>query len=362
MGVSENPHESPRGQPGRASVARLALTVIVVTGVAALFAYSGGWLTPHALSPARMIDAFEQVNGPHPGFRRNHAKGICFTGSFDSNGQGVALSRASVFASGRVPVIRRFALAAGGQPYQADAVHTVRSMAVCFKLPGGEEWRTGMNNIPVFPVNSPEAFYEQLLASAPDPATGKPDPGKMSEFLALHPASAAAIALIRGHPVSSGFEDSTFNSLDAFRLMNGQGKVTLVRWSMVPIELSEPATTQPALADANYLFDALITSVRAHPLQWHLRITIGQPGDPSNDATLPWPADRQQIDVGTLTVEHVESENTSPARDMNFDPLILPNGIEPSDDPLLSARSAAYSQSFTRREGESKRPSARLAL
>jgi len=29
-----------------------------------------------------------------------------------------------------------------------------------------------------------------------------------------------------------------------------------------------------------------------------------------------------------------------------------------SDDPLLSARSAAYSQSFTRREGEPKEPSA----
>jgi catalase len=29
-----------------------------------------------------------------------------------------------------------------------------------------------------------------------------------------------------------------------------------------------------------------------------------------------------------------------------------------SDDPLLSARSAAYSVSFTRREGERKEPSA----
>jgi len=54
----------------------------------------------------------------------------------------------------------------------------------------------------------------------------------------------------------------------------------------------------------------------------------------------------------------VESENTSPTRDINFDPLVLPDGIAASDDPLLSARSAAYSQSFTRREGETKTPSA----
>jgi catalase len=45
-------------------------------------------------------------------------------------------------------------------------------------------------------------------------------------------------------------------------------------------------------------------------------------------------------------------------RDVNFDPLVLSSGIEPSDDPLLSARSAAYSTSFTRRAGERKEPSA----
>jgi catalase len=62
--------------------------------------------------------------------------------------------------------------------------------------------------------------------------------------------------------------------------------------------------------------------------------------------------------VGTLTIERVASDDISPARDINFDPLVLPNGIATSDDPLLSARSAAYSQSFTRREGETKEASA----
>ena len=38
--------------------------------------------------------------------------------------------------------------------------------------------------------------------------------------------------------------------------------------------------------------------------------------------------------------------------------IVLPNGIAGSDDPLLSARSAAYAQSFTRRIGEPRSPSA----
>jgi catalase len=54
----------------------------------------------------------------------------------------------------------------------------------------------------------------------------------------------------------------------------------------------------------------------------------------------------------------VESDETSAATAINFDPLVLPAGIAPSDDPLLSARSAVYSQSFTRRAGEPKAPTA----
>ena len=62
--------------------------------------------------------------------------------------------------------------------------------------------------------------------------------------------------------------------------------------------------------------------------------------------------------MGTLTLDRVDAEDTSAATDLNFDPLVLPAGIAPSDDPLLSARSAVYSQSFTRREGEARQPSA----
>ena len=339
-------------------IVRRVVIALAIFGIAELFLYVGGWFTPHALSPVKMINTFEQANGEHPGFRRNHAKGVCISGYFESNDRGAALSKAVVFLPGRVPVIGRFALA-GGQPYQADAAHTVRSMALLFKLPNGEEWRTGMNNIPVFAVNSAQGFYEQLMASAPDPATGKPDPAKMTAFLAAHPESAKAIQLIRSSPMSSGFENSTFNSLDAFRFINSAGAAVPVRWSMIPVQPFEPINAAPPEpAGTNYLFDALIASIHQHPLQWHLMIMIAQPGDPTADATIPWPPDRQQVDVGTLIINQIESEDTNPARDINFDPLVLPNGIEASDDPLLSARSAAYMRSFMRREGEHKTPSA----
>jgi catalase len=330
----------------------IAGAVVVSAG---LFLYAGGWFAPHKLTPARIIDTFEYVNGVHPGFRRNHAKGVCVTGYFDSNGQGQTVSKAQVFLPGRVPIVGRFALA-GGKPYADDTPQTVRSLAILFKQPDGEEWRTAMINIPVFLVRTPQAFNEFNVASSPEPATGKTVPGAMNAFLANHPETGAALQVIGKHPFSSGFGDSPYYALNAFRFVNAQGESTPVRWFVTPDQTFQADSA--AANGKNYLFDGLIAQLHAKPLRWHLILTLGQPGDSTADATAVWPPDRKQIDAGTLTINTIESEATSPTRDINFDPLVLPDGISPSDDPLLSARSAAYSQSFTRREREHKTPSA----
>ena len=243
--------------------------------------------------------------------------------------------------------------------FQMDAPATVRSMALRFLPPGGEEWRTGMNNIPVFPVNSARGFYEQLLAASPDPATGKPDRARMKAFLAAHPETVRALALVKKRQVTTGFANSTFNSLNAFRFVDAAGFSVPVRWSTVPVQ-TVPASTsvEPAPAgDENYLFDDLIAKVAQHPQQWRLIVTIGQADDPTNDATLPWPDGRRQIDAGTVTIDQASSEDSGRCTAVNYDPLVLPSGIEPSDDPLLSARSAVYARSFTlRAEEEHEKP------
>lgn len=339
-----------------ASLTKLGTIGAIVAAIVVLFLWTGGWLSSGRLTQTRIVDTFEDANGPHPGFRRNHAKGVCLEGMFESNGAGAKLSRASVFRPGRTPVIGRFALA-GGMPMMPDGPAAVRSMALNFTLPDGEIWRTGMNDIPVFPVKDAQAFYEQLLSSRRDPNTGKPDPAAKKAFVAAHPETARAMAIIKAHPFSSGFANATYNALNAFLFVDAAGKTTPVRWSMVPVDDFEPEPANPP-ADKNYLFDELTARVTKAPAQWHLILTVGQPGDPTNDATLPWPADRPQIDAGMLSVDRIVAETEGNCRDINFDPLILPAGIEPSDDPLLSARSAAYSVSFTRRTGEPKTPSA----
>jgi catalase len=304
------------------------------------------------LTRQTFVDGFRAVFGSHPGFRKNHAKGVVVAGRFDSNGNGRELSRAAVFHPGQTSVMGRFSLT-GGNPYVADTPAAARGLGLAFGFPDGEQWRTAMLNVPVFPDNSPQGFYDRLLASKVDPATGQPDKAAMSRFLAAHPETAAAMNVIKTQPPTVGFADSTFWGLNTFFFVNDAGVRTPVRWSFVPL--------QPALprgSGNNALFDALIRQMRAGLLQWRLLLTVGTASDPLLDATLPWPTDRRTVDAGVLTLTRVETERRGNARDINFDPLVLPDGIAPSKDPLLSARSAVYAASYRARTGESKSLSA----
>ncbi|WP_304442226.1 MULTISPECIES: catalase family peroxidase [unclassified Mycobacterium] len=337
---------------------RALLGMGAVAGIAAVdvggFAYAGGWLRPAALTPSRFADRFEHIYGRHDGFRRNHAKGLSAVGTFASTGAGAAICRAAVFREGSVPVIGRFSLS-GTLPDQADASTTVRGLGLLFQGPDGQQWRTAMINIPVFPDSTPQGFYDRLLASKPVPETGKPDPQKMAAFLDRHPETVAAMKIIKQAAPSAGFADSAFYGLNAFRFTNGAGATVPVRWAVVP----QGAPTPPAPpAGKDYLFDDLIRTLAQRPLSWRLVLTVGEPGDPTHDATKPWPRSRRTVEAGTITVTAVQTEAPGNARDINFDPTVLPDGITVSDDPLLAARSAVYARSFTRRAEEPKTPSA----
>jgi catalase len=346
--------EHPQGA-GRWGVGRLDRRDVLRAGavVGAFLAidlgallYANNWIGPVRLTPRVFLDGFAKVFGRHPGFRKNHAKGVGVAGFFDSNGNGGALSKASVFAPGRTPVVGRFSLA-GGNPHTADASSTARGLGLVFGFPGGQQWRMATLNLPVFLDNSPQGFYDRLIASAVVPATGKPDPAVMARFLAAHPETARATSIVKQHPPTPGFSDSVYSGLNAFYFVNASGARTPVRWSLTPLQQALPPSSGP-----NALFDALERQLRAGPLRWRLVLTVGEATDPTNDATLPWPADRRTVDAGTLTLDSVQADTAGSARDINFDPLVLPAGIEPSDDPLLSARSAVYAASYRRRTGE----------
>ena len=329
---------------------RYGIVAGVPLAVLAGYGYAGGWLAPGRLTAQKLIDQFQANGGVHPGYRRNHAKGVCVTGYFAGNGALQPYSTAQVFAPGRVPVVGRFAIP-GGNPYAPDGSVPIRSMALRFTQANGQQWRTGMNSMPVFPVATPQAFYEQLQAQQPDPATGKPDPAKVAAFFAAHPETAAFRAWVKNARPSASYAADTYWSLNAFELVDAQGAHHAVRWRMVP----ETAADGAAGPGEDFLAADLSRRLAAGPLRWHLWVTFADPGDPTNDATRAWPAGRRDIDAGTLELAATQPQDSGSCRDVNYDPLVLPDGIRASDDPLLPARSAAYADSYLRRTSEEAR-------
>jgi catalase len=290
--------------------------------------------------------------GIHAGYRRNHAKGVCVTGYFQSNGQGAQYSVAQLFEPGRrTPVVGRFAIP-GGNPYAPDSSTPVRSMALRFALANGEQWRTGMNSQPVFPVSTPRAFYEMLQAQQPDPVTGKPDPRKLAAFFAAHPETAEFRAWAKTAQPSASFATDSYHSIDAFIFVGPDGKGHAVRWRMVPQAIPGSPGAEVTQHSASYLDTDLRERLSQAPLRWRLLVTLAGPGDPIDDAAREWPPDRPTLDVGTLVIERTEPQASGPCRDINYDPLVLPDGIEASNDPLLPARSAVYADSYLRRTSE----------
>jgi catalase len=328
---------------------RLAGIGAVIVFAAGAFAYVNGTLDPRRLTPARIVDTFEHNNGVFPGYRRNHPKGTCVAGYFESNGAAAALSSAQVFGMGRTPVIGRFALPTGN-PNSPDNAAPIRSLALQLTQPNGEQWRTGVNSMPLFPVGTPEAFADLQIATAPDPRTGKPDPSKPPAFFAAHPETAPFLAWVKTAKPSASYLTETYNSVNAFILVAADGKRQAVRWSVVP--QNQDSMPAPTPQDKNFLEKDLAEKLAAGPQRFSLMFTLANADDPTNDATKAWPADRKTVNAGSLVLESSKAQVNGDCRDINYDPLVLPSGIEGSDDPLLAARSAAYAASYERRTHE----------
>jgi catalase len=334
--------------PPRSVLGSFILIALVIGVAAVVFGYTAGWLSPGRLTPDKMVEAFTPPGVVPLGHRRNHAKGICFTGTFEANGAGVALSRAAIFAQGRHPAFGRFNLGTPN-PDAADATVRVRGMGLELSGPGGEVWRTAMINAPVFAVSTPQEFYELLLAD------GSKDPNAMAAFAKAHPEFAGFATWAKEAPWTGSYAEDRFNSLNSFVFTDSSGADHTVRWSLLPAAQPVAVPVEELKSRGPDFLEREITErIRSGPLRWTMIVTVANPGDPTADPTKAWPDDRRTVDVGTLVVQRIEAERDGPCRDINFDPTVLPPGIRTSDDPFPAARSSVYAKSYDLRTAEAK--------
>ena len=295
-----------------------------------------------------VLKRFDQIFGEHPGFRPAHAKGAMLNGMFIPTAEAKLLSRAPHFHRESTPVTVRFSDSTG-LPLVPDNDPNAnpRGMAIRFHL--GERVHTDIvsHSTDGFPTHTGDEFLEMLTAlasSGPD----VPSPKPIEVFLGSHPIALAFVQTPK--PAPSSFARETYFGVTAMHFSNEEGATRYGRYRILPEagndHLNEAAT---AAKGPDYLFDELKERIAEVEIKFRIVVQLAEAGDEVHNATIHWPEDRQQFEIGTLILTAPVPDNAQEQKHIIFDPIPRVDGIEPSEDPLLELRAAVYLISGRRR-------------
>lgn len=299
--------------------------------------------------PEKIVDAQTMLaNGPYKGLRVNHNKGIVVTGSFKPSAQAASITKAAHLQATSSKVTVRFSNA-GGVPTIEDnnPIANPRGMAIRFELPDGTMTDIVALSINVFPVATPEAFLEFLNARiATKPESPKPTP--LENVISATPSLQKFIAIPKPFPAS--FTTQTYFGINAFEFTNAKGEKNYIRYQIIPINGTKLLSAeQVAQAKPNYLFEELTQHLKKEQVHFRLMAQIATQDDVTDDPSAVWPNDRLLVELGVISLENAVADNAIAERNLAFNPLLLVDGIAPSNDPVLLARPAAYAISVSRK-------------
>ncbi|MGZ3414842.1 MAG: catalase family peroxidase [Isosphaeraceae bacterium] len=296
----------------------------------------------------QLVDALNALFGVHPGYRPVHAKGIVCAGTFRPAATAASVSRAPHLQGAPVPITVRLSDFAGVPTVpDGDPLASPRGMAIKFHLPGGIDTDILAHSYDGFPTRTAEEFLDfvrALAASGP----GSPAPKPIASFLASHPQARRFAEAPKPAPAS--FATESYYGVNAFRFINREGTSRHGRYRIRPEAGEEHLdSAEAARRPGNYLFDELAQRLSQGAAQFRLLVQLADDGDPVDDGSLPWPEERPQVELGTLSLTSRVADSAVVERGLIFDPARLVDGIELSSDPLLLARSAVYAISYRRR-------------
>jgi catalase len=298
----------------------------------------------------QIVDAAHDVFGAHPRTRALHAKGTWCEGTFTASPEAGTLSRAAHFAGEPVPALIRFSNASG-DPGSHDAERDGRGMAVKLRTEAGET-DVLATMTPAFVSRTPEDFLELMRLRKPDPETGEPDMERLGAYLGEHQEAMPSIQGVLGVEPPASFATIPYYTPHAFRLVDGDGNGTWVRYRWRPEAGEERLPDDEARARGrDYLREELVERLAAAPAAFELLLQVAADGDPLEDPTAVWPDDRELVSGGRLEITAAVDDPEADGDLVVFDPTRVIDGIEMPDDPVLHARPKAYSVSIERRAG-----------
>ncbi len=295
--------------------------------------------------PTQIVDLANKVDGVHPGYRAFHAKGLVVEGTFKASPGAAQLSSAKLFNGSTIKVTARFSDGAGVPTVPDGTPAMPRGIAIKYHLPDGSDMDMVTNSFKFFPVGTGEDFRDLLTAIVASPPTA-PHPTKLEQFFGSHPQAPKAIGSL---PIPDSFADEEYHGINAFIFVSKSGQKQAVRYIIAPEKVVHITAEEAAKQTPDYLFDDIAKRIAQKPVVFHVKVQLASAGDPTNDASQPWPEDRKVVDLGVLTLTKVVPNSADAEKKLLFLPTNLTPGIELSDDPLPALRTAAYSVSFGRR-------------
>jgi catalase len=320
-----------------------------LAGLAATLLFCAGPAPAQELPMAeRIVNAMEGVFGANPGMRRGHARGFCAAGEFIANGAAAPITKASTLAAGvRSPVVARFSMA-GGNPNAPENAPAPRGMALSLTAPNGDVHEFVLLSAPVFSVATPQSFLDLLTVVRPDPATRQQNQAAIAAAAQAHPDWVPLAAYLRATPPSASYATAPYFGVHTFQFTNAAGQPQAARWTFEPVAGRVGLTPEERQARGPaFLEPELRARIATGPLEWRVLLQFPEAGDELNSPVTAWPAERRTLEVGTLRITSLPGAESCNAH--MFNPTLLPDGIEPSEDPILNIRAEAYAVSLTRR-------------
>lgn len=292
------------------------------------------------------VNSIEEVAGRYPGYRRAHAKGIVYEGVFTPNGQASLLTTAPHLQNHEVQALVRFSNSSTN-PTLADVFSPAKGMAVQFKLPDGEVTSMVTITLPIFFAKTPQSFINILETIKENSGEGATIADKFKAVMEKYPESRAGLQAVTMLKPPLSFATNLYHSIHAYYFINAAGERRAVKYEWEPEAGLHFLTKEEAGSKSpDYLEEELTERLAKGPVVFRLKVILGQEGDPTDDPTTPWPEDREEIIVGQLSIRRMADEE---AQDIVFDPTVVPNGIECSEDPILNFRHDVYAESQGRR-------------
>ncbi|OWA35925.1 catalase [Saccharibacillus sp. O16] len=271
-------------------------------------------------------------------------RSVCYRASFRPSGKAAPFTTSAHLQGSELAAIVRFS-GSSSPSLLADLLSPAKGMAVQFLLPNGTPSSLIGITVPVFFARTPKSLRD-MLATLKQAKNGQLPKSEALRRFALYfdESRQGFLALHRLKPPAS-YATCLYYCVHAYYLVDEQGCRRPVKFEWLPDAGVHTLTRHEATAQPDdYLEQELELRLREHPVSFKLDIVFGEEGDPIDDPTKRWPANRPRVEAGRLVL----LEPISEPEDLMIDPTIVPEGMALSEDPILRFNPGLYLEPLKR--------------